>query len=63
MLYIEDKRRANNDCTLGVYIPVPSQAITIEGDNDCKEVNGNQLSALVIQPGIIREGCTQGRLH
>lgn len=63
MLYIEDKRRANNDCTLGVYIPVPSQATTIEGDNDCKEVNGNQLSALVIQPGIIREGCTQGRLH
>lgn len=64
MLYIEDQRRAKrtllSEFTFQCQV---RQTITIEGDNDCKEVNGNQLSALVIQPGIVREGCTQGRLH
>lgn len=40
------------------------RTITIEGDNNCNEVNGNQLSVLVIQPGIVREGCAEeGRIE
>lgn len=35
------------------------QTITIEGDNDRNEVNGNQPSVLVILPGIVREGCSE----
>lgn len=39
------------------------QTITIEGDNDHNEVNGNQPSGLVILTGIVREGCTEeGRI-